>query len=564
MEERLKKLISESLVKLGLGVDDILLEHPADFQNGDFSTNIAMVLAKKVVNPPAGGPQGFAQAIIENMEKDEYVEKVELAGPGFINFYLNRRYFSEEIGKILEQKETYGKSVVYQGKEILVEHSSPNLFKPFHVGHVMNNTIGESITRLARFSGAHVTALSYPSDVSLGIGKALGIALEDGDAVLDGLASEKEKLDYLGECYVRGTKKYDENEVFQTKAKAITKELYEKTPGIILELYEKCKEINIAYFKNITARLGSHFDDFIFESEAGVEGSKIVRENIGKVFLESEGAVIFKGEDRGLHTRVFVNKEGYPTYEAKDIGLLSLKFTRFSPHISILITDNEQAPYYKVVLEAAGEIQSQWKERSVHRTHGRMSFKGQKMSSRLGGVPLAATLLDAVVDEVKEKAPDVDERTANQVAIASLKYCILRSRAGSNINFDPDTSLSFEGESGPYLQYCAVRAKSILEKAKGLGMQADSRMEKGVTNNIEKLLAQFPSVVEQALSEWAPHYVTTYLLSLAQEFNSWYGNMKIVDQENPDSGYNIAITESVSNVLRNGLALLGMEAPEKM
>jgi arginyl-tRNA synthetase len=559
MEEKLKGLI-KSVVK----IEDIdpKIEFPSDSKNGDFSTSIAMILAKKEGQKPLD----LAQKIASEIEKikPEYVSKVEAVHPGFINFFLSKEYFSNEIRNVLEQGQNYGKSELHKGKKILVEHSSPNLFKPFHIGHVMNNTIGESISRLAKFSGAEVTTISYPSDVSLGIGKALFILLDEGKDKLDSLKTEKEKLDYLGDCYVRGTKAFEDDESIVERVKEITKVLYEKTPGEILDLYNKCKEINLSYFKGVTKRLGSNFEDFIFESEAGEEGERIVRENIGSVFEESEGAVIFRGEDRGLHTRVFINKEGFPTYEAKDIGLLFLKFERFSPDLSILITDNQQAPYYRVVLEASSEINKDWKEKTVHRTHGRMSFKGQKMSSRLGGVPLATDVLDVVLVEVKEKSSDLDNQTSDTVAIASLKFSILKSMAGKDINFDPDTSLSFEGDSGPYLQYTAVRANSVLTKAKEAGLEGEIIETNNEVIDLEKMISRFPKVVSLSIDEWAPHHVSTYLLNLSQTFNSWYASTKILDLENPNARYNLALTLATRIVLTNGINILGIEVPEKM
>lgn len=559
MEEKLK-----GLIKSAIKIEDIdpKIEFPSDSKNGDFSTSVAMVLAKREGEKPLD----LAQKIASEIEKikPEYISKVEAVQPGFINFFLSKEYFSSEIKNVLEQDKNYGKSELYKGKKILVEHSSPNLFKPFHIGHVMNNTIGEAISRLAKFSGAIVTTISYPSDVSLGIGKALLVLMEDGKDKLDSFLSDREKLTYLGECYVRGTKFYDEDEKVVEKVKEITKVLYEKTSGEVLDLYNKCKEINLSYFKSVTKRLGSNFEDFIFESEAGEAGERIVRENIGRVFEESEGAVIFRGEDRGLHTRVFINKEGFPTYEAKDIGLLFLKFERFSPDFSILITDNQQAPYYSVVLEAGSEINKDWKEKTVHRTHGRMSFKGQKMSSRLGGVPLATDVLDVVLEEVKEKSSELENETADRVAIASLKFSILKSMAGKDVNFDPETSLSFEGDSGPYLQYTAVRANSVLIKAKESGLESEVIETNSETSDLEKMISRFPKVVSIAIEEWAPHHVSTYLLNLSQAFNSWYASTKILDLENKEAKHNLALTLATKIVLTNGLNILGIEVPEKM
>jgi arginyl-tRNA synthetase len=425
----------------------------------------------------------------------------------------------------------------------------------------MNNTIGESINRFARFSGAEVETISYPSDVSLGIGKAVWAFMDGGVEKLNEFKTEEEKLNYLGNCYVVGTKAMEENPSLEPRIREITKIIYEHIDSPEYEAYKIGKEINLSYFKNITKSLGSNFDDFIYESEAGKEGEKLVRENTGKIFEESEGAVVYKGEQDGLHTRVFINKEGYPTYEAKDVGLLSLKFSRYNPDLSIFVTDHEQSEYFKVVVTAAGKINSTWKEKTIHRTHGRMSFKGQKMSSRLGGVPIASTLIQAVAEEVKEKSPESSEEIQNMIAISALKFTILKSMAGKNINFDPDTSLSFEGDSGPYLQYSTVRSGSVLEK--GHVSMEDCNQPETITD-VEKYLDRFPEVAEQCISLWEPHHMVGYLLDLAQAFNSWYGRVKIIDAENKDMPYNLAITRAFQITMKNGLYLLGIETPEKM
>lgn len=557
--ETLSKIIAEHLKELGIENPEVTFEHPAELSHGDFATNIAMRYGKIL----GTNPREIGDLIASKISSIEGIEKVEVAGPGFINFFLSPEIFYETIGEI---GDSYGKTNIHKGKTILVEHSSPNLFKPFHIGHVMNNTIGESIVRLAEFSSAKVVKISYPSDVSLGIGKAVWSLLKKGVDMLDILETTHDKLTFLGKCYVDGTKAFEESETTQKEIKEITRKIYEKEKSPEYDAYLKGKEINLEYFLKEAGRLGSTFDEFIFESEAGARGREIVKENIGKVFQESDGAVIFDGESRGFHTRVFINSEGYSTYEAKDIGLLDIKFNRFTPDTSILITDREQAEYYKVVLSAAGEIKPEWKEQTIHRTHGRMTFKGQKMSSRLGGVPLASEVLETVGEEVKERLEDKnDTQKTDAIAIAAIKFSILKAMAGKNIDFDPETSLSFEGDSGPYLQYTVARCLSILEKGKSIGLVAkpQKREDHGATA-LEKYLCRFPEVVEESQKSWEPHHIANYLLVLAREFNSWYGNTKIVDEGNLNASYNLWLTQSVSTTIKNGLYVLGIKALERM
>lgn len=565
IKAKIKNLVNTAVLELGLTPVDFTVEHPGIMAHGDYATNVAMILAKQA----STNPKDLSEQIVEilNKNKIDEVESISVAGAGFINFKLTPQYFNSILQNIVNENTKYDFANIYSGQKILVEHSSPNLFKPFHIGHVMNNTIGEAITRLARASGASVNVISYPSDVSLGIAKAVYVVLQDGIDKLNSFSTDYEKLAYLGECYVRGTKAYDEDEAVQKRVREIVKCLYEHIDGPELQAYEVGKQINLEYFKNTVARLGTKFDAYIFESEAGVEGKQIVTDNTPAVFTQSDGATIYEGERDGLHTRVFINSEGFPTYEAKDIGLMSLKFKRYNPDLSIFITDHEQTNYFNVVSTAAGKINPIWQNKTVHRTHGRMSFKGQKMSSRLGGVPLAVDLLNAVTDEVVEKAPDLATNGgADQIAISAIKFSILRAKAGSNINFDPDTSLSFEGDSGPYLQYTAVRAGSLLQKAAGLNLLPNANMfgEGYVTTDVEKYLNMFDEVVAQSINEWAPHYVANYLLELAHSFNTWYAGTKIVDVDNVNAPQQLAIVLAVRKTLMQGLNTLGIETPDKM
>jgi arginyl-tRNA synthetase len=572
IKAKIKNLVNTAVLELGLAPVDFAVEHPGIMAHGDYATNVAMVLAKQAGTNPKDLAEKITEALRSlSFDKGEdgrgYISEVSVAGAGFINFKLTPQYFNTVLQNIVSENTKYDFANIYSGKKILVEHSSPNLFKPFHIGHVMNNTIGEAITRLARASGADVNVISYPSDVSLGIAKAVYILLQDGLNKLEDFSTDYEKLAYLGECYVRGTKAYDDEEGVQQKVREIVKCLYDHVDGPELQAYELGKQINLEYFKNTVARLGTKFDAYIFESEAGVEGKQIVTDNTPAVFTQSDGATIYEGERDGLHTRVFINSEGFPTYEAKDIGLMSLKFKRYNPDLSIFITDNQQANYFEVVSTAAGKINPIWQNKTVHRIHGRMSFKGQKMSSRLGGAPMAIDLLNAVTDEVVEKAPDLATNGgADQIAISAIKFSILRAKAGSNINFDPDTSLSFEGDSGPYLQYTAVRAGSLLQKAAGLNLlpNINTVSDSHVTTDVEKYLNMFDEVVAQSINEWAPHYVANYLLELAHSFNTWYAGTKIVDIENINAPQQLAIVLAVRKTLMQGLNILGIETPDKM
>lgn len=565
MKKNIENKIKEILKNLGIEDVSFVVEHPVDFSHGDYSTNVAMVCAKKIGKNPRQLAEEMVAIFRQAQDEFPEIQEIQIAGPGFINFCLSREFFTNKIKEILEQKENWGKNEIHKGEKILVEHSSPNLFKPFHIGHAMNGTIGESIKRLAEFSGADVVAMSFPSDISLGVAKAIFIILEKH--LEDGQIYKPHDIVLLGEAYVEGTKRYEEDESIQKRVKEISNNLYSKKDSIELKVYEECKKFNIEYFEHTTEMLGSKFDSYIYESEAGRVGEKIVNDNTPGIFTRSEGAVVYVPDEskKNINTTVFINSEGNPTYGAKDLGLLDLKFSRFDPDLSIFITDHQQISHFETVLDVAEKINKKWVEKSVHRTHGRMSFCGAKMSSRLGGVPLVKEMIDEIVGEIKLKRNDLSEEDLNAIAIAAIKFGVLRVMAGKNINFDPENSVSFEGDSGPYLQYGIVRAKSVIKKSNNLEKTDNNlNLDNLEITNFEKTICKFPSVVERSIEEWAPHHVVIYLLELTREFNSWYNNTKIIDENNPNMSYNLDVTKAFIQTMENGLWLLGIKVPDRM
>ena len=558
--QTLNQAITTALANLGISGIVFTLEHPTDLAHGDFACNAALVAAKQV----GKNPRTLADDIKIEIEKLEIpeIDSVVIAGPGFINITLSKKFFSDLNNQVKEAGDTFGKTTIHTGKKVLVEHSSPNLFKPFHIGHMMNNAIGESLVRIMQYSGAEVATMSFPSDISLGVAKAVFMILEKY-----GPEFVPSEISVLGDAYVEATKRYDEDESIHARVKEIADNLYGNIDSPELTVFTTCKRFNINYFESIVGKLGSHFDSYIYESEAGVVGKDLVVKNTPGIFTESQGAIVYIPDEskKGLNTAVFINSQGNPTYEAKDIGLLDLKFEQVHPDLSLFVTDHEQIPHFKIVLDAAEKINKDWVEKSVHVPHGRMTFKGQKMSSRLGGVPLAVEMIEDVAIEAKARAKDPEQvELAESIAIAAIKFAILRAKPGQNINFDPETSLSFEGDSGPYLQYTHARISSVIEKA-GEQQLVPQYSESEPIVDVERMVAQFETVVTNAINEYAPQYVVTYLLELARAFNSFYASNKIIDSEHVEqSQHRLAIAQSVQQVIKNGLHLLAITAPDRM
>ena len=583
IKEDLQKKIEGVCVSLGIE-RKVTLEHPQELMHGDFATPVALSAAKDLKQ----NPRELAEVVAAKIRElnDENIKDVSVAGPGFINISLTQKALYEELARVIESGEKYGQNSLHKGKKILVEHSSPNLFKPFHIGHLMNNAIGEAITRITKNTGAEVRTMSFPSDVSLGIAKAVFMVHKDFDnwERLYREGSIEEKIKYLGNCYVEGVKHFEDHQKDLEKAKQINRILNyveNETISNIFTIQNQVRQVNELYFRNILKNLlDTQIDEFIFESVAGDVGKEIVNENLGKVFKESEGAIIYEpdADRKDINTSVFINSDRIPTYDAKDLGLLKIKFNREDKlvfDLSIFITDSEQIPHFKIVFDAATKIidrDNNWKdfvEKSKHVPHGRMTFKGAKMSSRLGGVPTAEEVLNTIKEVAKEKFTERSvgmdtDAFADMVAIAALKFSILKVAPGKPVNFDPEESLSFESDSGPYVQYTYVRTRALLEKATTSNIFPQA-MEEYVASDVERILYRFEEVALQAAEGYAPHHIAHYLLEVAQAFNSWYGQEKVIDENNRElSAHRLAIASAVGTVLKNGLNLLGIETPERM
>jgi len=565
IKENLENLIKSALAELGITAGGIHLEHPVDLKMGDYSTNVAMVYAKQI----GQNPRELAEKIVERIKAiptaTGLLLGVEVAGAGFINFYLKPEFFADSVKDVLEKKDDYGKNEKLKGKKMMVEYTDPNPFKEIHIGHLMTNAIGESIARIISAQGAQVIRANYQGDVGMHVAKAVYGLLK--------LGYDGSKIGELASAYAYGAKDFDENRKEITE---INKKIYERSDEKINALYDIGREASLHYFEVIYKKLGmfptkqgKHFDEYFFESETAPIGKEFVKGNIGKVFNESEGAVIFEGEKYGLHTRVFLNSEGIPTYEAKDLGLIKTKFEKYPDlDLSISITGNEVNEYFKVMLKSAELIEPQLAEKTKHISHGMLRLPEGKMSSRTGDVISAVGLMAEIEKEVQkrmEKKESLDyDKTVEQVTLSAIKYSILKSANGKDVVFDMNKSVSIEGNSGPYLQYTNARINSILEKAKQENIKSWEQGTQIEISDVEKILYRFPEVVERAGEEYEPHYIAVYLSELAQAFNSYYSANKIVDSGDINSPYRTALAQAVGQVIKNGLYLLGIESPEKM
>lgn len=581
MQDKIKNLIKDALKNLEIEVSDITLEHPADLKMGDYSTNVAMAVAKSVkMNPKALAEKivSVLRSDLENSKRSDLgnaIAEIQVAGPGFINFYLSRKFFAQSVEEILNKGEGVGKNDALSGKKIMIEYTDPNPFKPFHIGHLMTNAIGESVARILEHSGADVSRANYQGDVGLHVAKAI-FGMHKKGMPEDMSASTSMLAEYIGDSYVLGSEAYDGDVEAKKEIDSLNKKLYDKTDLQVNQVYDWGFKVTMNAFQDLYERLGTEFDFYFLESQMAPIGQNIVKANIGKVFEESDGATVFKAEkhDPKLHTRVFITSGGLPTYETKELGLTEEKFkTEPNLDLSIIVTANEQMDYMRVVAKAVSLIHPEHEKKMKHITHGMMRFGKSslgKMSSRKGNVVTGESLLNDVRDAILEKMTNREfenlerEKIAGDVGVAAVKYSILRSASSSDIVYNVEESISTEGDSGPYLQYSYARANSVLEKAKVENILPDPHTFSSEIAEVEKLLYRFPEIVLRSSHEYEPHYIANYLIEVARAFNSFYGNNLIVSKEDKASSYKIALTYAFSFVMKTGLHLLGIQAPKKM
>ncbi len=552
MKDALTAAVAQALRALGVEATTVSIEHPADLSHGDYATSASLQFAKQL----RLSPRSLAEKIVAELGTIDGVEKIEIAGPGFINFTLSPGAITAALEKA-GFDEKWGAHDTRRGEKVMVEYTDPNPFKEFHIGHLMSNAIGESISRLVHFSGAEVKRANYQGDVGPHVAKALW--------GLKKLSLDPHSVIGIGKAYVEGAKAYEDDPQAKKEIDEINTKVYEHSDGEIDSLYSAGREATLAHFEELYKILGTKFDYYFFESVTAPKGLEIVHAHPG-VFEESDGATVYKGEKAGLHTRVFVTSRGLPTYETKELGLAALKSDTWVSDLSITITANEQSGYFAVVLAAMREIMPDIAAKIRHISHGMMRFAEGKMSSRTGNVVTGESLIEELsvvaTERAKESRADNREALAKSVAVAAIKYQILKQSSNKDIIFDRERALSLEGDSGPYLQYAHARMHQIVERAKSESIDARLNPE-APASELARLIARFPDVVEFASNLLEPHIITTYLIALASSFNSWYAQVQILDGT-AQAAHKVALVDAARTTLKNGLWILGIEAPEKM
>ena len=529
--------------------------------NGDFASNIALVLSNQNTGDnPRLTAEKIKVFLDESNELREVIEKVEVAGPGFINFFLNQEYLSKSLQEITQPNTEFGNSNTNPGQKTIVEFGDPNPFKEIHIGHLRNFCIGESYSRLLETQRNEVIRANYQGDVGMHVAKCLwGLLHGSSPKTQD---SELTSLE-LANAYAYGATKFEEDEEVKKEITEINKRIYNDDPEL-KPLWEKGRKVSLNHFEELYSRIGIKYDKYYFESVTAKRGKELVLSHVNDgVFEKNDGAIVYRGEQDGLHTRVFVTSQDYATYEGKDLALAVIKNEEVGYDRSVVLTGNEQLEYFQVMLAALKRIAPELADKTSHYTFGHVRLKEGKMSSRTGDVITANWLLDEAVKRVNVAFPDMDSDTAEKVGVGAVKYSMLKFSIPSDIHFDFEESISIEGNSGPYLQYTYVRTQSVLNKAQEVG-SGELRTDSLVTEekDLLRFLTQFPYHVEIAASEFAPNLLCNYLFELSQKFNLFYQKHKIIGSE--DEAFRLELTKAVGIVLQKGLQLLGISTVARM
>lgn len=552
LEDKLRVIISE-LVKQDLKPEITI---PNDLIKGDFSSNIAMRLAGKL-----GSPMEAGEKIIEKLRQDSEFyskfSKIELINPGFINFHLSHMVVSEAV--IFA---TRGFKPKRMESSMIMEFGDLNPFKEPHIGHVRMLVLGEALCRLLEFTGVRIVRANYEGDVGMHVAKCIWGIRKSAEFEKMINESLEVRARYLGKCYSSGAKAFEENKAYKDEIIQINTQVYQKDPQI-MEIWEKGRQWSLEYFEELYERVGVKYEKYYFESEIAEHGKKLVLEN-PDIFPKDNGAFVFRGEEFGLHTRVFINNIGNPTYEAKDLGLAFAKNDDY-PSIdkSMIMTANEQVEYFKVLLKALGEINREIAGKTTHLSMGFVDLKDGKMSSRSGNVISGFWLLNETKNRLKEGFKDVSNDVAEELTVGAVKWSMLKFSRESNIKFSIEESIDLAGNSGPYIQYTFARICSILNKTDKKDFEA-----KSVKNYppdllaLGRLICQFESVIKNSVDHFSPNYLTEYLFALAQKFNSLYEKEKIIGSVNESEKLTVLI--AVKNVIEQGMRLLGIDTPEKI
>jgi len=587
ISQLLQTNINQVLKNLGVDNPEAQLEHPADESHGDWSTNAALKYIKEL--DQFSSPRALAEKIIEDLQPffkvTPEIWDIEIAGPGFINFRLAREYFRTRVIKIseTEQKDLLNSFVEKnKDKKAIVEYSSPNIAKPFTIGHLRSTIIGDAIANIYEGLGWQVFRDNHLGDWGTQFGKLIYAIKTWGDQ--EKISNSQRPIKELVELYIKFHKEAEKEPELEDAGRAWFKKLEQDDPEA-KKLWYWCIDLSWKEFHQIYGELGISFT----ENEGKGYGESFFENKMDEVirFLEEkltpdqsikngahyaegdDGAKLIFFEEDKYPPLMVLKKDGATLYSTRDFATDYFRLGHYNnPDLIINEVGAEQSLYFEQIYEVEKIIGWYNDGQRVHVKHGLYRFKDKKMSTRKGNV----VWLEDVIAEAKKRAEKLskgNKSVAHVVAIGAMKWNDLKSETSRDIVFDWDEILSMKGNSGPYVQYATVRAKSVLKKAAleefSPAFGDDSWKMDDIEMDLARQIDRFEETVEKAALEFAPHHLTGYLFELAQRFNSFYNTHQIINAENSDARERRCIlTQAAEKTLEYGLALLGIQTPEEM
>jgi arginyl-tRNA synthetase len=575
MEKRNLKLIREIVYKAAskagfdINEEDVHVDKTKMIEHGHFATNIAMLLAGKSGKRPVD----VAKTIVKNFDK-LFFTKVEVAGPGFINLWVEQKFYTTECRSITDDLSDYLKNSlsIQKGKTMVIDTSHPNIAKPMGVHHLLSTIIGDSIKKIYRHVGYKVINDNYLGDWGTQFGKLMYAIRQWGNMS----AIKENPIPELLELYVKFHDEAEKDPKLDEYGRQEFKKL-EEGDKENRKLWKFIVKESMKEFQTIYDRLNIEFDVINGESFYEDKMQEILDEGReeGIIVDGEEGAWIIK-PDEPEDVPVLVRKsDGATLYCTRDLARIKYWEGKWHPDMMVNVVDVAQEFYFKQLFFAQSKLKLTTAQ-NVHVSFGRMQFKDVKMSTRKGNIILLEDVLDEAEERAyklaKEKGLDLSEKEAKELGrimgIGAIKYNILSQSRTTNITFDWDKMLAFEGNSAPYLMYTATRAKSVIRKS-GLGMEAvddfELKLESDAETNLIIDFMMYPDAVRRAAEEFKPNHIANYLYDLAQNFNTFYNSSPILNADSEElKKSRLLLTACTVRIMEDGLALLGIEVPEKM
>ena len=541
------------------------IEIPMDNKNGDYAFP-CFKLAKELRQ----APPVIANNIKEKIEIDNNIIKdIQVIG-GYLNFYINKNYLTKEVLGEISSKDQYGKSEVGKGKNIVIDYSSPNIAKPFHIGHLRSTVIGGALYNIYKYLGYNVTGINHLGDYGTQFGKLIeGYKMWNKEYDI-----EKDPIGELTKIYIRINQACKDDEKILEACRDNFKKL-EKGDPYCVQLWEKFRELSLKEFQKVYDLLGSKFDSWngeSFYSDKMQEVIDILKQK-GKL-TDSQGAKIVDLEADGIDTPCIIEKSnGSSTYATRDLAAILYRARTYDFDKALYLTSYEQTLHFKQVFTVAKYLglDEKYTKGLIHVSFGMVQLPTGKMSTREGNIIKLEELLNESIERaekiIEEKNPDLENKKeiAKKVGVGAVIFNDLSNSRIKDEIFEWDKILNFQGETGPYIQYTYVRTKSILEKAGELPEYNNINVEKindKYSQEIIKLLYNFEETLIQVTKKEEPSILSRYLIDLAKAFSIFYNENKIITEEVQNA--RVYLTYAVNQVLKNGANLLGIQMPDKM